>query len=59
LNMPMSEEVVCVNYEHKETLLEGSYLIEIFNKGYLSGKGSYILRWHNAFETKQKLIVIN
>jgi len=43
LNMPMSEEVVCVNYEHKETLLEGSYLIEIFNKGYLSGKGSFKL----------------
>lgn len=39
-NMPVSEEVVCVNYEHKETLQPGTYSIEVFNKGYLAGKGS-------------------
>lgn len=43
-NMPMSEEIVCVNYEHKETLQEGTYLVEIFNKGYLAGKGSFNLK---------------
>jgi hypothetical protein len=43
-NMPMSEEVVCINYEHKETLQEGTYVIEVFNKGYLAGKGSFKLK---------------
>ena len=43
-SMPMSEEEVCVNYEHKETLVKGQYLIEMYNKGYLSGSGSFTLK---------------
>ena len=43
-NMPLSEEVVCINYEHKETLPEGLYLVEIYNKGYLAGSGSFTLK---------------
>lgn len=43
-NMPMSEEVVCINYEHKETLQKGTYVIEIYNKAYLAGTGSFTLK---------------
>lgn len=43
-SMPMSEEVVCANYEHKEELAQGLYLIEVYNKGYMSGSGSFTLK---------------
>jgi myosin heavy subunit len=43
-NMPMSEEQVCANYEHKETINEGIYAVEIYNKGYLTGQSTFKLR---------------
>jgi hypothetical protein len=42
--MPLSEEIVCANYETKETILPGLYQVEIYNKGYLSGLGSFNLK---------------
>jgi len=41
---PAKEEKVCSKYEPKLELQKGTYNIEIYNKGYLTGKGSFKLR---------------
>jgi len=41
---PSKDEKVCVKYEPKVELQKGTYNIEIYNKGYLTGKGSFKLR---------------
>ncbi len=41
---PGKEEKVCTKYEPKMELQKGTYNIEIYNKGYLTGKGSFKLR---------------
>jgi len=41
---PSKDEKVCAKYEPKVELQKGTYNIEIYNKGYLTGKGSFKLR---------------
>jgi len=41
---PKTEELVCVEYEPKEILQKGLYQMEVYNKGYLSGIGSFQLK---------------
>lgn len=41
---PAKDEKVCAKYEPKMELQKGIYNIEIYNKGYITGKGSFKLR---------------